>query len=65
MYLFSFHVLLIVAKAGTALGSLSSRHSGVKITDFTDFYPILSVFQRYLRKLGLYFTLKRPHKNIP
>ena len=40
-------------------GAISSRHLGVKITDFTDFHPILSVFQRYLRKLG-YFTPKLP-----
>ena len=47
---------------GAARGLLGSRHLDVKITDFTDFYPILRGFQRYLRKLGRYFTPKRPQK---
>ena len=56
----SFRVVCKIYKMpGAARGLLSSRHLGVKITDFTDFHPILSVFQRYLRKLGRYFTPKR------
>ena len=43
-------------KAGAARGLLGSRHLVVKITDFTDFHPILRGFQRYLRKLRHYFT---------
>ena len=47
---------------GAARGLLNSRHLGVKITNFTDFHPILSVFQQYLRKLGHYFIPKRPQE---
>ena len=36
---------LIGCKTGAARGLLISRHLGVKITDFTDFHPILIVFQ--------------------
>ena len=49
---------------GAARGLLGSRHLVVKITDFTDFHHILTLrgFQRYLRKLGRYFTPKRPQE---
>ena len=47
-------------KLGAARGLLGSRHLVVKIEDFTDFHPILRSFQRCLRKLGRYFTPKRP-----
>ena len=45
--------------SGAVRGLLGSRHLVVKITDFTDFHPILRGFERYLRKLGRYFTPKR------
>ena len=42
---------------GAARGLLGSRYLVVKITDFTDFYPILKGFQRHLRKIrGLFYT---------
>ena len=45
-----------------ARGLLGSRHLVVKITDFTDFHLILRGSQRNLRKLGRYFTPKRPQE---
>ena len=44
-------IVITTCFAGAARGLLSSRHLGVKITDFTDFHPILSVFQGYLRAI--------------
>ena len=52
--------LIDTAAACELLGSL---HLIVKITDFTDFHPILRVFQQYnLRKLGHYFTPNHPQE---
>ena len=52
--------VILIVLPGAVRGLLRSRHLVVKITDFTDFHPILIVFQRYLKKLGFYFTPKRP-----
>ena len=41
--------------SGWARGLLSSRHLGFKVTDFTDFHPIFSVFKRYL-SWALFYT---------
>ena len=37
--------------AGAACGLLCSRHLVVKIKDFTDFHPILSVFSAIFEKI--------------
>ena len=58
-----FDPFFLYIKSGAVRGLLGSRHLVVKITDFTQFYPILSGFQRYLRKLERYFTPKRPKLN--
>ena len=55
-----FDPFFLYIKSGAARGLLGSRHLVVKITDFTDLYPIWRGFQRYLKKLRRYFTAKRP-----
>ena len=54
--------LNLIIKCRVARGLLRSRHLVVKITDFTDFHPILSVFGDIWATLGRYFTPKRPQE---